>query len=117
MELFDLFKNPLNIKHRFLQTTPQMNQIGYNKLAMCYKNGKIRMNKLYKQEVTYEEPRNTSGRTCRNISIEENREILHKRTCSRATNEEVNKLQPLIEQNEKPTSEQLEMNAQNTKCN
>ncbi|CAG8749611.1 4763_t:CDS:1, partial [Funneliformis mosseae] len=62
MELFDLFKYPTNTKYRFLQTTPQMNQIGYNKLALYYENRKKRMEKLYKQEITNEEPRNTSGR-------------------------------------------------------
>ncbi|CAG8694852.1 16130_t:CDS:1, partial [Funneliformis mosseae] len=67
--LFDLFKYPTNTKHRFLQTTPQMNQIGYNKLALYYENEKKLMEKLYKQEITNEEPRNTSGRRATEIVV------------------------------------------------
>ena len=55
MELLDLFETPTNTKHRFLETTPQMTQEGYVKLAACYENGKKRMENLYKQEVTGEE--------------------------------------------------------------
>lgn len=69
MELLDLFETPTNTKHRFLETTPQMTQEGYVKLAACYENGKKRMENLYKQEVTGEEQINTSGRRTTEVKV------------------------------------------------
>ena len=69
IELLNLFEYPTNTEHRFLQTTPQMQQEGYNKIATCYENGQKRMESLYKQEITEEELRNTLGRRATEVKV------------------------------------------------
>ena len=146
MELLDLFETPTNTKHRFLETTPQMTQEGYVKLAACYENGKKRMENLYKQEVTGEEQINTSGRRATEVKVytyeeiqkifkenqkqfKENQKIIKtsqlqllnqpsaststiqeipKRTRTRATEVETNRLQLLVEQIGTPTANDIE---------
>ena len=140
-ELLDLFEHPTNTEHKFLQTTPQMQQEGYNKLSTYYENGKKRMISLYKQEITGEEIRNTLGRRSTEVKVytyeeiqkkfKENQKITKKsksqsskhptileptqipieiprRTRSKATEEEANRLQPLVEQIGIPTTEEIE---------
>jgi len=69
-ELLDLFESTnLNLDHKLLKMSPELNKSGFELLFNCYSRGKKRMEALLRQEVYKTEERITTGRRLRNVNI------------------------------------------------
>lgn len=65
--LVDAFESDKPKAHKLFRATDQLTSKGYRKIFSCYSKGTERIQKIYRQDVTGQEPRNTKGRREKNI--------------------------------------------------